>query len=335
MKMKKFLKNLIGLLLLLYGIYWLGYVVSTFIISIVFFAISYVSDFLFGWNFNRLAIDWLSDRFLANWYSHNQLNNAIAIVDYVVGVICTMCGYFFKNSVPKLDDRREEPFLFEWILLIAFVLLTYYYSTWFIVGVCALAIWKLNRWYTWSSRPWRKVHFPMMRAYATASGLEAGHAEKEGRDFDIEAALRNLLVVANPKISLSHDDLIKQVFDRCRTFYDRPLIEAHYIQRGFLDRGLDKDQVIDEDEVERSSKLLMLAEAVNVQTLDVVEKSVKPKIVRMYHWDTALNEIEQSLKSPSNSVLIRMVIAEVVEEQFSSQDRGEYMFEVFCGKKAF
>lgn len=174
-----------------------------------------------------------------------------------------------------------------WILLATFAVLSYIYSWWIISGVIVLALWNLNRWHYYSSRPWRKVHFPMMRAYAAASGHESGQAQREGREFDINAALLNLLKTVNPEASISHEALIKREFVRCQNFYDESLIQEYLVKV----KGLDPS-----------------------------------------HVQPILNKVKGGMKTSDKGLMVRMVIASIIEEQFSPQDRGEYMFQVISGK---
>lgn len=174
-----------------------------------------------------------------------------------------------------------------WILLTAFAGLSFAYSWWFIFGLIAVGLWKMTRWYFYFGRPWRKVHFPMMRVYAAASGLEAGQAEREGREFNLNAALFNFLKMTNPTISVSHEELIVREFERCHAFYDEPRIEQYLVEK----KELNRTQVT-----------------------------------------TILEKIKESMRTSDKALMVRMVIASVIEEQFSPQDRGEYMFEVFNGK---
>lgn len=126
-----------------------------------------------------------------------------------------------------------------WILLVTFVMVTFAISKWFLFGVVLLALWKLNRWYYYSSRPWRIVHFPMMRAYAAASGFERGQADRERREFNLNAALLGLLKIVNPTVSIDHEALIEREFERCHAFYDEPLIRNYLVEK----KGLDANRV--------------------------------------------------------------------------------------------
>ena len=79
---------------------------------------------------------------------------------------------------------------------------------------------------------------PMMRAYAAASGIESAQANRQGREFDVKAALLDLLRMVNPKVSLNHEALIQREFERHRIFYDEPLIREYLLKR----KGLSPDQ---------------------------------------------------------------------------------------------
>ena len=48
--------------------------------------------------------------------------------------------------------------------------------------------------------------------------------------------------------------------------------------------------------------------------------------------DLILQEISKSMDTSNNALMIRMIIAEIIEDQFTVADRGEYMFEVFNGR---
>lgn len=174
-----------------------------------------------------------------------------------------------------------------WILLATSAVLSFTYSWWFMFGVVVLALWKLNRWYYYSSRPWKKVHFPMMRAYAGACGLESGQAQREGREFNLHAALLNLLKMVNPKVSISHEALIEREFMRCQNPYDESLIQEYLAKV----KGMDPS-----------------------------------------HIQPILKSIKGAMNTSDKGLMVRMVIASIIEEQFSPQDRGEYMFQVLSGK---
>jgi hypothetical protein len=68
----------------------------------------------------------------------------------------------------------------------------------------------------------------MMRAYATAAGLETGQAEREGREFNIHNALANLLNAV--KADWNDADIVAFINNeimRCESFADESLIKNH------------------------------------------------------------------------------------------------------------
>lgn len=128
--------------------------------------------------------------------------------------------------------------MISWILLIIFAVLSYVYSWWFTIGIALLGIWKLGRWQHYSSRPWRKVHFPMMLDYASAAGIEQRQADIDGREFNLNLALLHLLKIINLKVDISHEELIQRELQRCEAFYDKQLIQQYLVEK----KGIDKNK---------------------------------------------------------------------------------------------
>lgn len=126
-----------------------------------------------------------------------------------------------------------------WILLAAFAVFSYLYSLWFIVGIIVLSLWKVNHWYYYSSRPWKRIHFPLMRLYASAAGYEAGLAEREGREFDVEIALRRLFELAGVSTEAERLVLVQKLFDTCSNFYDENDMKSYLLEK----KGLSEDGV--------------------------------------------------------------------------------------------
>ncbi len=129
--------------------------------------------------------------------------------------------------------------MISWILLIIFAVLSYVYSWWFTIGIAVLGFWKLGHWRHYSSRPWRKVHFPMMLNYASAMGLESKQADIDGREFNLNLALLHLLKIINLKVNISHEELIQRELQHCEDFYDKPLIRQYLVKKA-----------VDENEIE-------------------------------------------------------------------------------------
>ena len=197
---------------------------------------------------------------------------------YILAIL--RCGL----TVPLIASR----WILSWILLlVTFATLALLYSWWFVIGVVLLAFSKFILWRHYSSRPWRKVHYPMMVAHAGACGQEAVEAEHEGRDFDHKAVLGNMLRSVYPDLLLVEAVLlVEQEFSRCEDFYDKHLVKQFLIEK----KGADADMI-----------------------------------------DPMLEDIRKAMRTSDNRLMALLIIASVIEEQFSALDRGEYMYEVFSG----
>lgn len=130
------------------------------------------------------------------------------------------------------------------------------------------------------------VHFPMMRAYASASGLETGRAQRDGREFDLNAALLSWLELVNPKITGTRRALIDAAYESVKKFSDEKRLKDFLVE----DRGVTVDKAT-----------LVIA------------------------------GIRDLMKPENKGLIVRMVIASVIEQQFSAKDRTEYLIEVFTG----
>ncbi|MDD3030273.1 MAG: hypothetical protein PHS57_08400 [Alphaproteobacteria bacterium] len=62
---------------------------------------------------------------------------------------------------------------------------------------------------------------------------------------------------------------------------------------------------------------------------------LKKKGVKKDKIHEFLDMIERAIITTDRGYLVRLVIASVIEEQFSPEDRGEYMFEVLVTRRAF
>ncbi len=70
---------------------------------------------------------------------------------------------------------------------------------WFWIVAVPFALWRINQWFLHSSRPWRRVHFSMMRVHAAAAGREEARAEHEKREWDIQDVLATMVATAHPE----------------------------------------------------------------------------------------------------------------------------------------
>jgi hypothetical protein len=148
---------------------------------------------------------------------------------------------------------------------------------------------RLEYWYYYHSRPWRKLHYPLMKLYAWCAGVHTGVSQATGRDFDIEQAIFMMLKKARPSWS---DETIAEFIEhqalRCEKYEDRELIAAELRRR--------------------------IANLEDTRLQGFLEKA-------------------RSQFSPSNpDFFIRFIIAGLIENQYGSPHRAEYLLEVVRGR---
>ncbi len=119
-----------------------------------------------------------------------------------------------------------------WVLLGTSVALALSHSPWWWILAAGLLIWQANQWHFYHGRPWRKVHYPIMRAYALAAGVETTSANREGRSFDIRLAGGGLLKRLKP----DWDDnrvsaFLEEQIHRCESLEDEQLIIQEFRRR--------------------------------------------------------------------------------------------------------
>src|SRR5438094_160418 len=111
-----------------------------------------------------------------------------------------------------------------WIIFALLVIFAFGHPLLWIV-VLALAVWKVGQWYFYAGHPWRRVHYPFMRAYATAAGAESAEAQRENREFDVERALERLLCIMKPNWNaVQINNFINEQFTKSKDFDDRDVI---------------------------------------------------------------------------------------------------------------
>lgn len=183
--------------------------------------------------------------------------------------------------------------MFFWPLLAVSVVLALSNSFWWI-AVGAISFCRGYYWWRYRSRPWRRIHFPAMLAYASACGYETHNAQNEGREFETRNAITNLIKMLKP--DWEHDEslmFMEREFMRAREFLGDPLARESLLKREVKD-------VFHSELGEIELKAMLHA------TRDVVK----------------INE---------NFVFVRMAIAGLIEEQFSKKDRDEYLEAIISG----
>lgn len=118
---------------------------------------------------------------------------------------------------------------------------------WFWIAVVPLGLWAINQWFLHSSRPWRRVHFSMMRVHAAAAGIEQVEAQKENREWDIRNVLLRMVATAHPdwtppKILM----FIAQEIAKIQNLHDRPLIKRYVLKKHPQTDEAKVDQFLDD-----------------------------------------------------------------------------------------
>jgi len=177
--------------------------------------------------------------------------------------------------------------MFGWLILVVLFGLAFFYP-WCWIAAALVGFWKARLWYRYSGRPWRRIHYPMMLAYASAAGLEQGEAQKQGREFNLHNALRNLI-----RIPLPHwddtliDRFIARELERIEIFSDRDLLIGYVKKKkGYSDIKLEA--------------FALLA--------------------------------QRHFVAPDNGLIVRMIIAGLIEGKYGESARGEYIFAVLTGR---
>lgn len=177
------------------------------------------------------------------------------------------------------------------LLIVGTLVAGYLYSYWFFSASIVLSLFKLHKWYYYRSRPWRIVHFQMMRTYAKACGIEMNESQNNSREFIFKNAVVLMLDLLNPvKLGLTHEQIFDQEQQRLSTQYDTKLISDYLKSKGHSQEDIDS-------------------------TISAIRKDI-----------VSADEIH------TKELIVRMVVASVIEAQFSKMDRGEYMYNVYIGK---
>lgn len=174
-----------------------------------------------------------------------------------------------------------------WLFLAALIALAFNNSWWWIIVTLAALI-KVSRWWIYNSSPWRKIHYPAMRIYAGAAGIESSTAEKSGRIFDVRNALITLVNIQRPNWKE----------EKSIQFVDRELENARYF----------KNEKLVRDTIRKRNTKISNSEL-----------------------DESMNIINEGIDFNDNSWLVRGVISGLIEDQFSKDDRGEYLVECITG----
>lgn len=118
-----------------------------------------------------------------------------------------------------------------WILLGAAILLALTASSWFWLGVVPLALWRITYFVTYRSRPWRRVHFPLMMLYASAAGAATAQARQRGVEFDVREALVRMASEALELDMSAAAAFVEEQLGRGKSFSDAGLVREELLRR--------------------------------------------------------------------------------------------------------
>ena len=113
-----------------------------------------------------------------------------------------------------------------WGFLIVVVLLAVFYSAWWWIAAALLLISCIAQRAFYKGRPWRKLHYPLMRIYAAGPApFEGRMAELEGREFDFRLAASHFVKEVRPNWDEERvSAFIEREINRCEQFSDSGLI---------------------------------------------------------------------------------------------------------------
>jgi len=178
--------------------------------------------------------------------------------------------------------------MITWLLLLVSITLAYI-SKWWWLAVVVLGAFKAFQWHYYRGRPWRRIHYPAMRAYAIASGGESADADNNAREFDIKNALIRLLGLLRPewKQTTVNQFIVREI-TRAKSYSDEPLIRDAFRKSNSNASENDLNQLME--------------------------------------------PLKQSLNVNGNGWLIRVIIAGLIEAEYSTEERGEYLMECITGR---
>jgi len=119
-----------------------------------------------------------------------------------------------------------------WVLLTVFIVLGLLHSLWWWIPAGMLTIWQVHQWHFYNGRPWRKVHYPIMRAFYRAAGGEMAAAEIAGRPLERREAVNRLLRTLKPEWDdEQRGGFVDEQILRCESFKDERLVIQEFRRR--------------------------------------------------------------------------------------------------------
>ena len=79
-----------------------------------------------------------------------------------------------------------------WLLALTLSILAFQWSWVWVLPAIPISLLAIFRTYVYSGRPWRRLHFPMLRSYSEAAALESVMANRDEREFSNLNALTSV-----------------------------------------------------------------------------------------------------------------------------------------------
>jgi hypothetical protein len=138
-----------------------------------------------------------------------------------------------------------EGYPYGWLIVGGLGLLTILMSPWWLIAFIPAFIFRYSKYRVSESRPWRKIHYPVMRLYVRAAGFAATLTNDTDSELDtVEAAL---ILLTRKVLQLNEVDatvFVIEQFNRGTEFSDQELVHRNLIKRGFKENSQDLEDMM-------------------------------------------------------------------------------------------
>lgn len=208
------------------------------------------------------------------------------------------------DKLPEIQVSPLEgnPFLkMSSLVLLVFLVLALlskgFLSVFFWILTAIIGFFIFGNLYGRLSSKWRRLHYPLMVRYAKSAGFVQGIYEKQGKDFDVDAALHGLLLSVFPQM-------------------------PDFLLSKYLQRAYDWEHSVANEE--------MLKEFFKKKKSDISETKLR-NIVKAFKKFFADHFASQEEKHV-NFIKVRLVIAELIKEKYGEDVWLEYLYAVTTGQ---
>jgi len=173
-----------------------------------------------------------------------------AIIQYWTGVIIMVVygavgwisvWYGMRNIKKNLYSGKAEVDPFEGMVDLLFLLIfqvVFFAVALFTSGILSIIFWVLfglvtlfeaGRFYYRLASPWRQLHYPLMVRYVAVAGYQAGVAQRENKELDMEAAINEFVKVIYPNWSDEEiQKFVKTIDEKMNSFADKDNLRVFF-----------------------------------------------------------------------------------------------------------